>query len=176
MSSPSPDTVSSSTLDRQKGSARIAKYGSPADIACDYCFDKEKLCIVMSSRSGRLTCSECRKRGRPCVSASWESVDRTVDETEASLEKDGEERDKLLSQLAELQARMARKRKVLEQARQRAMEQFWCLERELEQSGEPNLKQVVRDATLVESQLAESWPESFDDPFVGTLAAVPNTR
>ena len=42
---------------------------------------------------------------------------------------------------------------MLELAQSRAKEQFWCLERELEEAGEPNLYQETREATALEQEL-----------------------
>ena len=160
---------SSSHRNRLKSAAICARIGEPSDFACDWCFEKGKVCVVMSSRDEKLTCSECRRRGKRCVTTSWGSIEKTMDETELAIAEDEKEQNDLLDRLAELRARLSRKRKVLEQAKKRAEEQFWCLERELKASGEENLLAEVRTASFLERELFGP----FDD---GTPLAVPDTR
>ena len=72
---------------------------------------------------------------------------------EAGLKEAQEEQKKMFDRLIEVQSKIRRKEREVEFARQRAEEQFWCLERELEESGEPNLLAQVREATDLEREL-----------------------
>ena len=63
-------SLSVSSRNRHKGADRILKLGEPAVVPCDLCFAEGKRCVVMMSSKKKLTCSECRRRGRSCVSLS----------------------------------------------------------------------------------------------------------
>ncbi len=102
--------------------------------------------------SDKLKCSECTRLGRPCVSVSWGSLDKSRESLKASLSRDEEERDRLLERLAELQARLARNRKVLEQTNERAAAKLNCLVQEMEADGE-DMTQTVIDASALEFEL-----------------------
>ena len=58
-----------------------------------------------------------------------------------------------LDALLESETHLKTERRFLEFAQKRADEQFWCLERELEASGEPNLYAQVREATDLEKEI-----------------------
>ena len=64
-----------------------------------------------------------------------------------------QEQQEVLTRLDEIRARLQSKRRILELAESRSKEQFWCLERELEEAGEPNLYQETREATALEREL-----------------------
>ena len=115
----------------------------------------------------KLKCAECTRRGRPCMDMSWDTVERTKERLKAEVALEEERRDRLFEELAELQARLARKRRVLEQAQRRSDEQTECLIREMEESGE-NLTRTVLDVSFLEAQL--------DVPFEGTSLAVLGTK
>ena len=109
--------------------------------------------MKMSSGRGKLTCATCRKKGIPCVSLSYGSVERAMDKTEASLKDAQERQQQLLRQLLAVQLEVQRYEREVELARKRGEEQFWCLERSLEEAGEPNLYTQVREATDWEREL-----------------------
>ena len=146
--------ISKAERDRRRSYRRSQRYGQPSIISCDYCASAGKPCIRMS-KNGRpdLTCSECRRRGRPCVSLSWNAVERAVDKAELEVKDLEKKRQVALDSLLELEASLKSKRRILEFAETRAKEQFWCLERELEESGHPNLYAQVREATDMEREL-----------------------
>ena len=147
-------TISKAQRDRRRSYRRSQRYGQPSIISCDHCAGVGKPCIRMS-KNGRpdLTCSECRRRGRPCVSLSWNAVERAVDKAELEVKDLEKKRQTALDSLLELEASLKSKRRILEFAETRAKEQFWCLERELEESGHPNLYAQVREATDMEREL-----------------------
>ena len=76
-----------------------------------------------------------------------------MDVAEGDLKKSEEEQSKLLDRLDDLRATIKRQRRQVEFAKKRAEEQFWCLERELEESDQPNLYAQVREATDLEKEL-----------------------
>ena len=63
----------------------------------------------------KLKCAKCTHRGKPCVSLSWASLDTSCNNLREDLVVDEAEWDTLLECLSEVQASVARKRKVLEQ-------------------------------------------------------------
>ena len=111
----------------------------------------------------RLKCAECTRRGKPCVEMSWDAVERTKENLKAEVARGEQEVFARLRELSELQARLDRKRKVLEQAQQRSDRQAQCLIREMEEGGE-DLSRTVFDVSLLDAQLA--------DPFGGTSVGV----
>ena len=70
----------------------------------------------MSDDNDKLKCAECTRQGKSCVSLSWESLNMTQDNLCEDLAVDEAKWDALVKQLAELQACVSRKRKVLEGA------------------------------------------------------------
>ena len=49
----------------------------------------------MSDGNRKLKCAECTRRGKACVSLSWESLDKTCDNHREELEKDEAEAQRL---------------------------------------------------------------------------------
>ena len=167
-----PSIPSSSAQRRVRLSQRILSGGEPSDSPCDYCLSAGKACVrIMGDK--RLKCSECARRGRPCVDMSWESVDRSVRLSREDLSRDESRRDELMRELAALMARIDRKRKVVELAQKRSIEQAHCLAREMAAEGE-DVYQTVIDASLLNAQLDDPFAQSGDS-FDGTLLAVPDT-
>ena len=162
-----------SSDDKQSGYLRVLKYGDDSIISCDLCFSEGFRRVVMSTRSGKtLACAECRRMGHRCVSMSWDTVDRAVDKAELELKETERERDAQIERLAEVQARLARKRKMLEFAQQRAKEQLRCLEDEMIERGEENIFAEIREASSIERELFGP----LDAVPGGTSLAIPDTR
>ena len=130
---------------------RLILCGSRSDTPCDHCSLNSLDCIVMADNP-KLKCAECVKRGRPCVSMSWEGVEKQVVEQRADIAADEKQLWEQLRRLSELQARIARKRKVLELAEKRAKDQMNCLVREMEEDGE-DMSRLVIEASNVEAEL-----------------------
>ena len=63
----------------------------------------------MSDNNNKLKCAECTRRGKSCVSLSWELLNMTRDNLCKDLAIDEAKRDSLVEQLAELQAHVSRK-------------------------------------------------------------------
>ena len=125
-----------------------------------------------------MKCAACTKLGQPCVANSMEAINVAQENLQKDLDKDSEKRDRLFEELAELQARMSRKRKVLEQTKERAKRKRSCLISEMEADGE-DMSQLAFDASLVSADFLASWPEldSFDPPSAGeSPPIVPGTR
>ena len=83
---------------------------------------------------------------------SWERVDELEDEQTAELSQIEHHRDKLLQELADLQSKIIRKRKVLEQTQERARKQMKCLVRAMEEDGDDMTRTVI-DASQLELDL-----------------------
>ena len=109
--------------------------------------------MKMFSGRGKLTCAIYRKKGIPCVSFLYGSVERAIDKTETSLKDAQDRQQQFFRQLLGVQLEVQRHEREVELARKRGEEQFWCLERSLEEAGEPNLYAQVREATDWEREL-----------------------
>ncbi len=79
--------------------------------------------------STSLKCSECTRRGKPCVNLSWSSLDKTRDEYEKKVAATE-------SLLAEVISRLLREKKILAQANERAKKKLLCDTDEARQAGE----------------------------------------
>ncbi|KAI9877566.1 MAG: hypothetical protein M1823_007087, partial [Watsoniomyces obsoletus] len=112
-------------------------------------------------------CAECTRRGRPCVSLSWESINATRDNLREEKAGDEAEVERLIDLLTEAKSRLTRKRVVLEQAEGRARKKLKCLVEELEAEGE-ELTRTVINASAYEGSLFDDLPAFVD----GTAAAV----
>ena len=76
-----------------------------------------------------------------------------MDNGEKNLSEAQAEVEDLQDKLVAALAKVRRRKRELELAQKKADEQFWCLERELEEQGEPNLFAQVREATEWEKEL-----------------------
>jgi len=112
---------SSKTRNRLHLYQSISKDGDPVLTACLHCSSLSILCVKMENHP---KCAECVRRGRPCVSVSWESLDRTRDKLESDLSVAEEE-------LARALARVARLCKTLKHTKDKVAEKALCLAREL---------------------------------------------
>ena len=128
-----------STRERRISYKRIKKLKKVCLISCDECSVRGIFYVKMSSGRGKLTCVTYRKKGIPCVSFSYGSVERAIDKIETSLKNAQERQQQLLRQLLSVQLEVQRYEREIELTKKRGEEQFWCLERSLEKAGEPNL-------------------------------------
>jgi len=112
---------SSKTCNRLCLYQSISKDSDPVLTACLHCSSLSILCVKMENHP---KCAECVRRGRPCVSVLWESLDRTRDKLESNLSVAEEE-------LARALARVARLRKTLKHMKDKVAEKALCLAREL---------------------------------------------
>ncbi len=112
---------SSKTCNRLRLYQSISKDSDPVSTACLHCSSLSILCVKMENHP---KCAECVRRGRPCVSVSWESLDRTRDKLESDLSVAEEE-------LARALARVACLRKTLKHTKDKVAEKALCLAREL---------------------------------------------
>lgn len=148
------DGLSKATFYRQKKKRafeEIEKHGERAQVACEHCFKHNIRCVVMSS-SRSVKCASCAAKGIKCVNVSWESLDRTREETKAEIEEDMDELERLMERQLALAAKIARKRKVLKLAEQRAKAKTICLLDELEEEEE---QQRVENGGLSNGELEE---------------------
>lgn len=114
-------STSLSTRSRIRLCQEIEKYGVEPPWSCDNCVLTGSRCIAMPER---LRCSECVRKGRSCVSLSWEGLDRTRDDLSKKIAAD----EKIL---AEVMMRLLRNRALLAQADKRAKDKAACLDVEL---------------------------------------------
>jgi hypothetical protein len=139
------EELSSKQQEKIKLAERIEKLGSRTDWSCLFCLESCDDCIVMSARPD-LKCSNCTRRGKPCVSVSWDVLDRTSEKKAAEIE-DAEQRlrtvnaevRKMMAEVVRRQEEAAkimesieRNRKVLKQAHQRAEAKTICMLEELQ--------------------------------------------
>lgn len=156
---------SRSSADRRRLELEIKNTGSIADVSCDHCFIFKKLCIMPreGEGGGSVRCSECVRRGKVCVGASWESLDRTRERT-------AEELNKSLEEMSSVMAKIERLRKTLKLAEHRADKKRLCLQEELfvedQQSWRAEQSAVLRtDADQPLGPVNDrslSWLDTFD--------------
>ena len=96
----------------------------------------------------KLKCAECTRWGKPCVSLSWASLDISCNNLYEDLVVDEAEWDTLLECLSEVQASVARKRKVLEQVEGHTRKKLHCLVEEMEAEGEDLSVTVINTLAL----------------------------
>jgi len=121
-------TMSRSSSNRLRLASEIQRNGSVASSPCQYCFENNRECVVMSGNQ-RLRCSECVRRGRACVNLSWSSLDKQRESLETQVTEAEEELQRAIAKLLRL-------KKILKQANKRAAEKTECLEREMTETGE----------------------------------------
>lgn len=69
-------------------------------------------------------CAECVRRGRPCVGASWESLEKTQEKLESDIHLTEEELSRVLAKLSRL-------RRTLRHVNSKITEKMSCLAQEL---------------------------------------------
>ena len=127
--------TSKASVNRKRSAREIEEYGEVNTASCIHCLTHELRCVKMSS-SRSLKCASCAKKGIKCVDVSWDSLDRTRQESRSQMEKDLDEMEKLMAQQQALAARIARTRRVLKLADERAKAKTICLLDELEEEEE----------------------------------------
>ena len=75
---------------------------------CNFCVLRGLNCVKMSGDE-KLKCAKCTRRGKPCVSLSWASLDTSCNNLHEDLVVDEVEWDALLEYLSKVQASAARK-------------------------------------------------------------------
>jgi hypothetical protein len=130
--------ASLSSRKRQRQLDELDASGIPALLPCEYCSLHDLSCIMPSEHSNSVRCQHCVRRGRPCVNASWESLDRTrertrkqLDESFDAMTKQQEEIARRQEELNQVVAKISRLRKVLKLAEERATDKQRCLQEEL---------------------------------------------
>ena len=143
---------SRATVSRTQLAAQIHDRGFVSRTPCDFCVLRGRPCFQMLGEDDKLKCAACTWRGRSCVSVSWESLNMSRDNLREDVAADEATRDALFEQLATVQARLSRKRKVLEGAEVRARQKLQCLVKEMESDGEDLTRSVI-DASLLQAEL-----------------------
>ena len=123
---------------------------------CNFCILHGLNCVKMPGNEN-LKCAKCTHQGKPCVSLSWASLDTSHNNLHENLAGDEVERDTLLECLSEVQARVTRKRKVLEQVEGCARKKLCCLVEEMEAEGE-DLSAMVIDTSTLQAELFSLAP------------------
>jgi len=106
----------------------IATFGFTPPIACDHCSAALSSCIIMA---GHAKCSECTRRGRPCVPVSLDSLNRAHLRLKSELEVAMNERVEQAERLSKLDAKVLRLFKTLKQNESRAVAKVRCVASEL---------------------------------------------
>ncbi len=133
--------MSAKTKNRLRLAKEIQLLGTLSVFSCNYCASIGCDCFVMESRP---KCDKCTRRGRPCVSVSWETLDRT----RAQLRRDISKETKKLAALA---AKITRLQQTLDHADNRASQKADCLAMELgsdndgteDETGPPDINQII---------------------------------
>ena len=94
-------------------------------------------------------CAECVRRGRPCVGASWESLDRTREKLESDLDIAEEE-------LAQALAKEARKKRHLKRTKSKLAEKALCLAQEFADDND-GVFEGDSNASFFENLSSEFW-------------------
>ena len=134
----------------------IHDHGMVTASPCDFCVLRGLNCVKMPGNKN-LKCAKCTRQGKPCVSLSWASLDTSRNNLHEDLARDEAEWDTLLECLSEVQARVACKRKVLEQVEGCARKKLHCLVEEMEAEGE-DLSATVIDASTLQAELFSPAP------------------
>jgi len=126
---------SSKQKNRLQLAKSIATYGFTPPSACDRCSSSQTTCIIMA---GSPKCSECTRRGRPCVPVSLESLNRAHNRLKSELDVVLNERavqgkilEKQAAHLSALDAKVLRLSKTLKLNESRAFAKVRCVAEEL---------------------------------------------
>jgi hypothetical protein len=111
---------SSNSKDRLALSLRITARGHPSEIACDRCFQHNRLCISMPG----FKCSECTRLGRKCTNMSFAALDNTIADCNRKMEEAMEE-------MSVAMAKYMRNKKIKSQAEERNKTRMLHMQRDL---------------------------------------------
>jgi len=151
---------SRSSQNRLRRKLEIRRHNFPAEFSCDLCLVEGEACYIMPDQPNK-SCAHCAGRGRPCITTSWESLDRARDDLGVKISQDEKARELLLEQLNSIQMRLVRNRKIKENKEREAADKLRCLEEEMSAGGE-ELGRVVQDPLSTEECLA-AW--GVESPF-----------
>ena len=112
------------TRERRISYKRTKRLKKVCLISYNECSVRGISCVKMFSGRGKLTCAIYRKKGIPCVSFSYGSVERAMDKTEINLKDAQERQQQLLRQLLAVQLEVQRYEREIELAKKRGEEQF----------------------------------------------------
>ena len=90
-----------------------------------------------------MSCALCSGRGQPCVTSSWESLDRAAEALTSKIEADKKVRDNLFEQLALLQARISRNEKVLAENNRKVEKKMDCLASEASEDPQASTEDML---------------------------------
>ena len=99
----------------------IIKDGGPVSVICVDCSLLSRFCIMMENHP---KCAECVRRGRLCVDASWENLDRARDKLKSDIIVAENE-------LARVLIKLARLKKTLKYTKFKIAEKSACLAQKL---------------------------------------------
>ena len=62
----------------------ISSLGYPSVVSCQYCFNNQQPCVVMSDYKKCVLCTHCE---HPCINVLWDSLDKTHNKLEFNILK-----------------------------------------------------------------------------------------
>ena len=144
----------------------ISSLGYPSVVSCQYCFNNQQLCVVMSDYK---KCALCTHHECLCVSVSWDSLDKTHNKLKSNILKVKSEQfclfieqseaatraaaewSRIAAEQSHVTAKLDRLRKTLRQTCGHAKEKTLCL-----------LQELSNDEEAVENPPAETLSQIFD--------------
>lgn len=113
--------MASSSKSRLARCNRILQNPFPAATRCDRCETRDRPCVFIADYS-IMSCAECTRLGRPCVTSSIDRLDKVVDDLSAKIKNDESGVEEALnkivalsSDIESLRQRIARNKVVREQ-------------------------------------------------------------
>lgn len=144
--------MASSSSSRLRRYNRILHNCFPALVPCDRCFHRGSSCRYIADFS-LMSCAECTRLGRPCVTTSISRLDRAVDQLSDDIARDEQEVQSLLDKIEKIRQRVARNKVVRESNNKRLEEQVRHAAESL-----PEESEAVGVSVAADSQ-------GFSDPF-----------
>jgi len=144
---------------------RILQNPFPAATRCDRCDLRDRPCVFIADFS-IMSCSECTRLGRPCVTSSIDRLDKVVDDLSAKIKNDESGVEEALnkivslsSEIESLRQRIARNKVVREQNSKRLDAQ---LRHVADTSSFTGLNEGFSSAATLGAQVRQA---GLEDPF-----------
>jgi regulator of replication initiation timing len=152
---------------------RILQNPFPAATPCDRCDLRDRTCVFIADLS-IMSCSECTRLGRPCVTSSIDRLDKVVDDLSTKIKNDESGVEEALnkivalsSEIESLRQRIARNKVVRKQNSKRLDEQIRHV---ADTSSLTSLNEGFSSATILGAQIRQ---EGLEDPFDWSFEADP---
>jgi regulator of replication initiation timing len=157
--------MASSSQSRLVRCNRILQNPFPAATRCDRCDLRDRPCVFIADLS-IMSCSECTRLGRPCVTSSIDRLDKVVDDLSAKIKNDESGVEEALnkivslsSEIESLRQRIARNKVVREQNSKRLDSQ---LRHVADTSSFSGLNEGFSSAATLGAQVRQA---GLEDPF-----------